>query len=100
MGGLSLHSTDAHIAHAMIEGIMIQADLLGADINVARMAESSALGAAFAAGLAVGFWQNPNEIRNMVSALGYDTFKPKMGAAQRQEAHQRWQVAVRKSFGS
>jgi glycerol kinase len=43
--------------------MQIQADVLGVDVVRPVVAETTALGAAYAAGLAVGFWANPNELR-------------------------------------
>ena len=45
--------------------MQFQADLLGVDVVLPVVAETTALGAAFAAGLAVGFWDNLEEIRSM-----------------------------------
>ena len=44
--------------------MQIQADVLGVDVVRPVVAETTALGAAYAAGLAVGFWANPNELRS------------------------------------
>ena len=43
--------------------MQIQADVLGVDVVRPVVAETTALGAAYAAGLAVGFWSNTEELR-------------------------------------
>ena len=43
--------------------MQIQADVLGVDVVKPVVAETTALGAAYAAGLAVGFWENPDDLR-------------------------------------
>src|SRR5579884_1318277 len=43
--------------------MQIQADVLGVDVVRPVVAETTALGAAYAAGLAVGFWADPNDLR-------------------------------------
>src|ERR1700742_1155832 len=44
--------------------MQIQADVLGVDVVKPVVAETTALGAAYAAGLAVGFWQNADDLRS------------------------------------
>ncbi|GAB2574366.1 glycerol kinase GlpK [Microlunatus antarcticus] len=43
--------------------MQIQADVLGVEVSRPEVAETTALGAAYAAGLAVGFWSDPDELR-------------------------------------
>src|SRR3954454_10834313 len=43
--------------------MQIQADVLGVDVVRPVVAETTALGAAYAAGLVVGFWENPDDLR-------------------------------------
>jgi glycerol kinase len=43
--------------------MQIQADVLGVEVSKPEVAETTALGAAYAAGLAVGFWSDPQELR-------------------------------------
>jgi glycerol kinase len=43
--------------------MQIQADVLGVDVVRPVVAETTALGAAYAAGLAVGFWDGPSDLR-------------------------------------
>ena len=44
--------------------MQFQADILGVDVVRPKVAETTALGAAYAAGLAVGYWENEDDIRN------------------------------------
>ena len=61
------------------------------------MNETTALGAAYLAGLAVGFWKNQADVeRNW--ALDQE-FPPKMKARDRQNAVARWRQAVERSRG-
>jgi glycerol kinase len=57
--------------------------------------ETTALGAAYLAGLAVGFWNSPEEIRKLRAA---DTrFEPKTGQKKIAEGRARWKRAVERS---
>lgn len=76
------------------ESMQLQADLLGRPLLRASNAESTALGAAFAAGLAVGFWRSLSDVRRIVDGAGGDLFEPKMDLAAREAAHERWRRAV------
>ena len=115
--GLSRSATDAHIARAGLEGIayqvsditdllhslnsfkvdggaanndllmQIQADLLQKPIQRMADHEMTALGAAYLAGLAVGFWKNTEEIANLERID--QTFFPKQ-----KRSKERWKKAV------
>ncbi|HLY34829.1 MAG TPA: glycerol kinase GlpK, partial [Jatrophihabitantaceae bacterium] len=76
--------------------MQFQADIL--DVPVVRpvIAETTALGAAYAAGLAVGFWTSTDEIRANWS-VG-KTWRPAMDAQQRTELYTSWKKAVTKTF--
>ena len=79
--------------------MQIQADLLDAPVRRARMSESTAFGAAYCAGLSVGFWQEI-DVRDIVaSQAGYDLFSPQMTPEERAAAFSRWDDAVQRSFG-
>jgi glycerol kinase len=77
--------------------MQIQADILGSSVVVPEMAETTALGAAYAAGLAVGFWQDLDELRAMSSATR--RFEPRMSEAERVGALARWHKGVERSLG-
>jgi len=76
--------------------LQFQADIL--NMKVARShLESTGLGAAYAAGLAVGFW-SLEELRALDSKKESDTFSPKMSEERRKELFRGWKKAVTKSF--
>ncbi|VDG30937.1 Glycerol kinase [Lactobacillus acidipiscis] [Lactiplantibacillus mudanjiangensis] len=72
--------------------MQFQADLLDTEIDRAADLETTALGAAFLAGLSVGFWQDTDELQ-AIHAEG-QIFQPKMGAAERDNLYAGWQAAV------
>lgn len=72
--------------------MQFQSDLLGVPVNVFGIQETTALGAAYLAGLAVGFWKDQEELKEMKS--GSSVFKPSMFEAQREELYRGWQRAV------
>jgi glycerol kinase len=76
--------------------MQFQADILGVDVIRPVVAETTALGAAYGAGLAVGFWSGLDEIRGLW-AEG-QRWQPAMPAAERDRLHGRWQQAVGRSF--
>ena len=77
--------------------MQFQADLLGVPVVRPAVTETTALGAAYAAGLAVGFWKGTDELRQNWRAA--KTWEPRMDAAVRDRQHARWQEAVQRSFG-
>jgi glycerol kinase len=75
--------------------LQMQADLLGVPVVRPRMVETTALGAAFLAGLAVGFWGSKEEIRR---AWRTDRrFAPRMRPEAREALLARWRAAVEKA---
>jgi glycerol kinase len=62
-----------------------------------QIAETTALGAAYLAGLAVGFWKNQQELTKLW--MIDHTFEPKMGEDQRQNLYANWKRAVERSVG-
>ena len=77
--------------------MQFQADLLGVPVVRPKIAETTALGAAYAAGLAVGFWADRAEL---VSHWGVDRrWSPAMDAARRDRLYASWGRAVQRSFG-
>jgi glycerol kinase len=57
--------------------------------------ETTALGAAYLAGLATGFWANPEALR--AKRQGDVRFEPQMAASDRSERRARWQKAVERA---
>jgi glycerol kinase len=72
--------------------LQFQADLLGVAVVRPQVTETTALGAAFLAGLAVGFWQDESELDALWQAER--RFVPAMPAAQRDELMAGWRRAV------
>ncbi|MHB1131807.1 MAG: FGGY family carbohydrate kinase, partial [Chloroflexota bacterium] len=77
--------------------MQFQADMLGVPVIRPVVAETTALGAAYAAGLATGFWHNETELARHWAAD--KTWQPTMTARQRQQLYGTWQRAVQRSFG-
>src|SRR5580692_3786547 len=75
--------------------MQFQADVLGVPVVRPRVTETTALGAAYLAGLAVGFWPSPDELR--AERKGDVRFEPKMSAGERAERRGRWQKAVERA---
>ncbi|OBT83247.1 hypothetical protein VE02_08149 [Pseudogymnoascus sp. 03VT05] len=75
-----------------------QADVSGIPVERPAMRETTALGAAIAAGLAVGAWNSLEELRGW-RGRGKRTFTPKIEAAQRKKGVKRWEKAVKMSKG-
>jgi glycerol kinase len=75
--------------------MQIQADLLEVPVERPRIIESTGLGAAFLAGLAVGMWSSPEELRALPRAL--KRFRPKMKPDTRSALLARWRTAVERA---
>ncbi len=73
--------------------MQFQADILGTRIERAKVAETTGMGAAFLAGLAVGYWKNIDELKN-VSVVD-QTFESKMGEQERKHLYAGWKRAVK-----
>jgi glycerol kinase len=76
--------------------MQIQADVLGAEVVRPRIAETTALGAAYAAGLAVGFWADVAELRAQWQQSG--RWRPAMDAGTREREYGQWRKAVTRTF--
>lgn len=77
--------------------MQFQSDILGIDVLRPKVIESTALGAVYLAGLAVGYYKDKEDIRQNV-ALDR-TFRPKMEESTRHELVGGWKEAVKRSFG-
>ena len=75
----------------------IQADQIGAPVERPEIVETTALGAAFLAGLGVGVWSSTDDLRD-TWALDR-RFEPQGDRASADAAHRRWSVAVERSKG-
>jgi glycerol kinase len=77
--------------------MQFQADILGTTVVRPRISETTALGAAYAAGLAVGFWKDTEELR--ASWQKDREWKPGMSGDDRARLCADWKRAVERSFG-
>jgi len=77
--------------------MQFQSDILGRAVVAPPIAETTALGAAYAAGLAVGFWAGLDELRAMDRADR--RWEPSMDESARAAGIARWHKGVERSFG-
>ncbi|MCA9049513.1 MAG: glycerol kinase GlpK, partial [Planctomycetaceae bacterium] len=75
--------------------MQFQADMLGVPVVRPQTFETTAMGAAFLAGLAVGFWNNPDELQAQWKTER--TFEPAMSSDQAEELRRQWQRALERS---
>ena len=75
--------------------MQFQADILGVDVQRPKVIETTALGAAYLAGIAVGFYKKTAISQNW---LVDRTFNPNMPAAKRNKLYKQWQKAVERSM--
>jgi len=75
--------------------MQFQADVLGVPVVRPQVTETTALGAAYLAGLATGFWATPEELR--AKRHGDERFAPRMEAQERKERRALWAKAVERS---
>jgi glycerol kinase len=77
--------------------MQLQADILGVPVSRPVVAETTALGAGYAAGLAVGFWSAPDELRR--NWREGKRWEPRWDAGRRDEGYAGWRKAVERTFG-
>ena len=84
---------------ASVSDIMmqIQADMIRCNVNRPKNVETTALGAAYLAGLAVGVWDSTDEIQN--NRQVEKVFEPQMEIGRRNELYNGWKKAVKCSMG-
>ena len=76
--------------------MQFQSDILDVPVVRPKISETTALGAAYAAGLAVGYWSSPEELkRNWAEDKRW---APSMDEARRAKLYASWQKAVTRSF--
>lgn len=93
---------ESHISldHLYVDGgatangflMQFQCDMLNTDIMIPRVKETTALGAAYLAGLAVGFWKDQQEIQSLHSII--KTYHPNMSDEQRNKNYEGWKKAI------
>ena len=76
--------------------MQFQADMLGVDVTVPECAETTALGAAYAAGLAAGVWRDSDELARLWRARR--SWHPGMPEPLRLHLQRRWRQAVQRSL--
>ncbi|MFN0281336.1 MAG: glycerol kinase GlpK [Kineosporiaceae bacterium] len=76
--------------------MQFQSDILGVPVVRPKVNETTALGAAYAAGLAVGYWQNEDDLRKNWSEGG--RWEPDMADALREKKYRQWKKAVTRTF--
>ncbi|MGO1343750.1 glycerol kinase GlpK [Chromohalobacter japonicus] len=74
-----------------------QADILGVDVLRCAVNETTALGAAYLAGLALGFWESREQISKQWAIDR--RFTPKMSVEKRDELYEGWKRAVQATMG-
>ena len=74
-----------------------QADIIGAPVNRPRCVETTAMGAAYLAGLAVGYWSGPEDIRKNWAVDR--TFEPAISGEERAGKLKGWKKAVKYAYG-
>ncbi|MFJ7826168.1 glycerol kinase GlpK [Psychrobacillus sp. NPDC096623] len=72
--------------------MQFQSDLLNLPVELAKLNETTALGAAFLAGLATGFWKDSQELSNLRESQ--KQYEPKMEIAKRDQLYKGWKKAV------
>jgi glycerol kinase len=77
--------------------MQFQSDILGLPVVRPKVIETTALGAAYAAGLAVGFWSDLNDLR--ANWQQEKVWTPRMDSGTRSRLRSGWRKAVERSFG-
>lgn len=77
--------------------MQFQSDMLGVPVEVPRIVETTALGAAYLAGLATGYWQSRDEL-DAKWQLAH-RYEPRMPQAERERLHGRWLAALERAKG-
>ncbi|MCO5177746.1 MAG: glycerol kinase GlpK [Thermomicrobiales bacterium] len=94
----------SHLTELKVDGGMVyndllmqfQSDILGVPVVRPKVAETTALGAAYAAGLATGFWANTDELRQNWNED--KRWEPRMGEDEREKLYHDWKRAVERTF--
>jgi len=95
---------DTKLPHLKVDGgatindtlMQLQANILGVPVIRPKVTETTALGAAYAAGLATGFWNNTNELKQNWKADSEWT--PQWGEDQRESGYADWKRAVERTL--
>jgi glycerol kinase len=76
--------------------MQFQSDVLGVPVIRPQVAETTALGAAYAAGLAVGFWNAVDDLR--ANWAKDKEWHPQLDPAKREAEYKQWKKAVTRTF--
>jgi glycerol kinase len=90
----SLKVDGGMVANDML--MQFQADILGVPVIRPEVAETTALGAAYAAGMATGFWSSEDEVRN--NWAEDKRWEPKLEQSKRDYYYKDWKKAVTRTF--
>ncbi|NDL59556.1 glycerol kinase GlpK [Phytoactinopolyspora mesophila] len=91
--------TELKVDGGMVQNELLmqfQADILDVPVVRPQVAETTALGAAYAAGLAVGYWDGLDDLR--VNWAEDKRWEPKLDAGERERTYRTWKKAVTKTF--
>jgi glycerol kinase len=78
--------------------MQIQADIIGIDVDRPLMRETTALGAAIAAGLATGVWKSFDDLKH-INASGRSIFQSHISEKKREKMYHGWKEAIKRSYG-
>jgi glycerol kinase len=78
--------------------MQIQSDILGIEVDRPLMRETTALGSAIAAGMAVGVWKSFDDL-SAINEKGRTQFTSQISSKKREKMYSGWQEAVKRSFG-
>ena len=76
--------------------MQLQADILGVTVAKPAVAETTSLGAAYAAGLATGFWESADDLKAEFSLQ--ESWHPTLSASKRANGYSQWQKAVARTL--
>jgi glycerol kinase len=76
--------------------MQLQADIMGINVLRPKIRETTALGAAYSAGLALGYWKSTDEIRSQAKIS--KVWKPQSSEAERALGYARWKDAIKRTF--
>ncbi|MFF3064717.1 glycerol kinase GlpK [Oerskovia sp. NPDC057915] len=91
--------TELRVDGGMVQNELLmqfQADQLGVDVVRPKVAETTALGAAYAAGIAVGFWQGEQDV--IANWAEDKRWSPSMDEGERERLYRNWKKAVSKTL--
>ncbi len=76
--------------------MQFQSDILGVPVIKPKITETTVLGASYAAGLAVGFWKNKDQLKK--NWIADKKWTPKMKSSDKEKLYMNWKKSVERSF--